>query len=313
MRTGITGATGLLGRALAAELRSRGDQVVALTRRGGAPPGLPPGAEVARWDPLAAGAGDPALDQLLAVLAGLDALVHLAGEPVGKRWTAARKHRIRESRVRGTRTLVEALGRAKRRPARFLAASAVGYYGSRGDEELAEEAAPGRDFLAEVCREWEASATGARELGIETASLRIGLALSPEGGALATMLLPFRLGVGGRLGSGRQWMPWIHRADVAAAIAHLLHAPARSLAPAYNLTAPEPARNSEFTIALGRALRRPTLFPAPGFALRLAFGEMADALLLSGQRATPRRLLESGFRFRHPELGPALADLLGGS
>ena len=307
MRTGITGATGLIGRALAAELAGRGHEVVALTRRDGALTGFPPGVRSARWNPR----GDGTDADLAGVLEGLDALVHLAGEPVGKRWTTARKRAIRESRVEGTKALVAALGAARDRPSRLLAASAVGYYGARGDEELAEDAASGDDFLAEVCSEWEAAAGAARPLGIETSSLRIGVVLSPQGGALATMLPPFRLGVGGRLGSGRQWMAWIHLADVAAAIVHLLEAPAGSLESVYNLTSPNPVTNAAFTKALGKALRRPTIFPAPGLAMRLAFGEMADALLLSGQRVAPGRLLAAGFQFGHPAIGPALTDLVG--
>ena len=307
MRIGITGATGLIGGALASELAGRGHEVVALTRRAGAPGGLPAGVGSAQWNP----DGDGADASLVGVLEELDALVHLAGEPVGKRWTAARKRAIRTSRVGGTKTLVTALGAARTRPTRLLAASAVGYYGPCGDEELGEEAPPGADFLGEVCTEWEDAAAGAREAGIETVSMRIGVVLSPRGGALATMLPPFRMGVGGRVGSGRQWMPWIHLADVAAAMVHLLEAPPGSLDPVYNLTAPNPVTNSDFTSALGRALRRPTIFPVPGFGMRLAFGEMAGALLLSGQRVVPRRLLASGFEFRHPEIGPALMDLVG--
>ena len=307
MRTGITGATGLIGRALASELVNRGHEVVALTRDGTALAGLPGSVRSAHWDPRAKGteAG------LVSTLEGLDALVHLAGEPVGKRWTAARKRAIRESRVEGTKALVTALGAARSRPARLLAASAVGYYGARGDEELDEDAPPGKGFLAEVCTEWEGAAAAARTLGIKTASLRIGVVLSPRGGALATMLPPFRMGVGGRLGDGRQWMPWIHLADVAAAMVHLLETPPGWLESVYNLTAPNPATNAAFTRALGKALRRPAVFPAPGFAMRLAFGEMADALLLSGQHAVPRRLLAAGYEFRHPRIEAALTDLVG--
>ena len=216
------------------------------------------------------------------------------------------------SRVGGTKTLVAALGAARNRPRRLLAASAVGYYGPRGDEELDEDAPPGIDFLGEVCTEWgrrRRPAPGRR--GSRTVSMRIGVVLSPRGGALATMLPPFRMGVGGQVGSGRQWMPWIHLADVAAAMVHLLEAPAGSLEPVYNLTAPNPVTNADFTSALGKALRRPTILPVPGFGMRLAFGEMAGALLLSGQRVVPRRLLASGFEFRHPEIGPALMDLVG--
>ena len=307
MRIGITGATGLIGGALTSELAGRGHEIVALTRSGGALTGFPAEVRAARWNPY--GGGTTAA--LVNTLEALDALVHLAGEPVGKRWTATRKPAIRASRVEGTKTLVTALGAASIRPARLLAASAVGYYGARGDEQLDEGAPSGNDFLAGVCREWEDAAAPARHLGIETASLRIGVVLSPKGGALATMLPPFRMGVGGRVGSGRQWMPWIHLDDVTAAMVHLLEASPGSLEPVYNLTAPNPATNAEFTKALGAALRRPTLFPAPGFAMRLAFGEMADALLLSGQRVVPRRLVASGFEFRHPEIGPALMDLVG--
>lgn len=328
MRVGITGATGLVGRALIRELsggrtdggsESAGSaaaewRVTALTRSDARPAGLPAEVETARWNPL--GGPDASLDR---TLGELDAVVHLAGEPVGQRWTADRKRRIRESRLRGTATLVSALGRARAGseggapsgPSRLLAASAVGYYGARGDEELDEDAAPGEGFLTEVCLAWEAETNAAREHGVEAAALRLGLVLAPDGGALARMLPPFRFGLGGRLGDGRQWMPWIHLEDVARAFRSLLEAPAGSLAPAYNLTAPAPATNAEFTRALGRALRRPTPFPAPGFALRLALGEMAEALLLSGQRAVPKRLLDSGFDFRHPALEAALEHLLG--
>lgn len=307
MHTGITGATGLIGRAVAGELLARGQMTTGFTRGDGR--GLPAGARTVRWNPLAeTGEADPAFDE---AVAGLDAIVHLAGEPVGKRWTPARKRAIRASRVRGTGRVVSAIARAASPPKRLLCASAIGYYGPRGDEELAEDAAPGNDFLAGVAKEWEAAAAEARNSGVEVASLRIGVVLSADGGALGAMLPPFRLGVGGRLGGGRQWMPWIHIADIAGAIVHLLEAPAGSLAPVYNLTAPNPATNAEFTRALGRVLHRPAVLPAPGFAVRLALGEMADALLLSGQRVVPRQLRKEGFRFTHPELEPALRHLLG--
>lgn len=306
MRVGITGATGLIGRALAAALVEQGHEVVGFTRGSGTSLPFP----TVRWNPppdRPPAGPDPALVE---AVAGLDALVHLAGATVAKRWTPAHRRAIRNSRVFGTETVVAAIARATPRPARLLAASAVGYYGPHGDEELTEGDAPGGDALGSVCEEWEARAAAARESGVEVASLRIGIVLSPDGGALARMLPPFRLGLGGRLGSGRQWMSWIHLADVVGAIRHLLEAPAGSLAPVYNLTAPRPATNAEFTRALGRALRRPTLFPAPAFAIRLALGEMGRALLLSGQRVLPQRLLESGYAFAHPELEPALRHLL---
>ncbi len=307
MRVGITGATGLLGSHLTRRLVAEHHEVVAFSRREGPLPGLPGAVTAVRWDPLDE-AEQPAFEE---ALAGLDALVHLAGETVAKRWTAERRSRIRDSRILGTTNLVGALARLSERPSRFLSASAVGFYGPRGDEELDENAEPGEGFLSEVSTAWEAAAAGARKLGVETTSLRIGVVLSPDGGALGQMLPPFRLGVGGRLGRGNQWMPWIHIADVTSAVIHLLKAPAGSLAPAYNLTAPNPATNLAFTRALGRVLRRPTLAPVPGFAMRLLFGEMADEILLRGQRVVPKRLLASGFRFSHPDLQPALSNLLG--
>ncbi len=315
MRIGITGATGLLGRRLSRDLTGAGHEVVAFSRRDGPLKGLPEQVTAVRWNPSQA-SSQPEFER---ALARLDALVHFAGETVAQRWTAASRRRIRESRILGTRNLVTALQRAGAKPTRFLSASAVGYYGARDDEELDETADPGEGFLSDVSRGWEAEAGCARSLGIPTACLRIGVVLTPEGGALGRMLLPFRLGLGGRLGSGRQWMSWIHLSDVAGAVIHLLQLefPATggtgnspALQYAYNLTAPAPATNRDFTRALGKALRRPAIAPVPGFAMRLLFGEMADALLLEGQRVAPSRLLESGFRFAHPDLDGALHDLL---
>ncbi len=297
----ITGATGLIGRALVASLVKDGHRVIPISRSGKKPAGF--SGDVVTWSPDDAERNAEALD-------GLDAVVHLAGEPVGKRWTASRRRAIRDSRTDGTRAVVEALERCPNRPKRLLGASAIGYYGPRDDEQLDEEAAAGEGFLADTCRDWEAETGKAAALGIPTTSLRIGIVLSPDGGALATMLPPFRLGAGGPLGSGQQWMPWIHLADVVGAIRHLLRIETETLEPVYNLTAPSPARNADFTRALGRVLRRPAFLPAPAFAMRLAFGEMADALLLSGARVIPDRLLSSGYSFRHPELEPALAHLL---
>lgn len=306
MRIGITGATGLVGRRLAVQLLRSGHDVIGFSRRAGPLRGLPRSVPGVQWDP-GSDAPPAAFED---ALSGLDALVHLAGETVAQRWTARVQRRIADSRITGTRNLVAALDRIPRRPSRFLSASAIGFYGPRGDEELDETATPGEGFLADVSKEWEAAAAGARDLGIETASLRIGVVLSPEGGALGRMLPPFRFGLGGRLGSGQQWMSWIHLDDVVGAIVHLLEAPAAGLAGVYNLTAPRPLRNALFTEALGRVLKRPTVFPVPGFGMRLLFGAMADEILLNGQRVVPHRLLEGGFRFSHPDLQPALSDLL---
>ncbi len=312
MQIGITGATGLVGRRLATELVAAGHEIVAFSRREGPLPGLPSEATSVRWNP-AQESSQPGFEE---ALTGLDALVHLAGETVAQRWTTASRRRIRDSRIVGTRNLVTALERVGAQPSRFLSASAVGYYGSRDDDELHEEADPGTGFLSEVSLGWEAEAGRARSLGIPTSCLRIGVVLSPDGGALGRMLPPFRLGLGGRLGSGSQWMSWIHLADVVGAMIHLLRRKAASdasaspLRGAYNLTAPSPATNRDFTRALGRALGRPVIAPVPGFAMRLLFGEMADALLLEGQRVVPKRLLDSDFRFAHPELEAALRHLL---
>ncbi len=302
MRIGITGATGLIGRAVTAQLAARDHEITAFSRQPRSAGGLvPEGAGTSLWPP-----GSPD------AFSGLDAVVHLAGQTISKRWTRRQKRAIRDSRVEGTGTLIATLGKlpAGERPGRLITASAVGYYGPRDDEALDEDAAPGEGFLAEVCQEWEAAAQRARALGVRTACLRFGVVLSPVGGALASMLTPFRLGLGGRLGSGRQWMPWIHRLDAAGAVVHLLEAGAASLRETYNVTAPEPARNADFTRTLGRALGRPTVFPAPAFALRLLLGEMAEGLLLTGQRVVPRNLLEDGFRFLYPDLPGALAELL---
>ncbi|MBI3846529.1 MAG: TIGR01777 family protein [Planctomycetes bacterium] len=242
-------------------------------------------------------------------LEGTNAVVHLAGEGIAeKRWSSAQKERIRRSRVDGTRLLVDGLRKLQSKPSVLVCASAIGWYGARGDETLDESATPGQGFLAEVCREWEAEAAKATELGIRVVQLRIGVVLATAGGALTKMLPIFRLGVGGKLGSGRQWMSWIHVDDVAAAIRFAIETP--SLSGPVNATAPSPVANLEFTKTLGRVLGRPTLFPAPAFDLRVAVGEMADDLLLSGQRVVPKKLLAAGFSFGFPTLEPALRDLL---
>lgn len=308
MRTLITGGTGLIGRALAAALAARGEEAVVLTRdpekaAKGAP--LPKGVRAERWDgETAKGWGD--------LVDGETAIVHLAGEGIADgRWSDERKRRIRASRVGSGKAVLAAIreaGEKGRAPRVLLQASAVGYYGDGGDGVLTEASPPGRGFLADVCVEWEDSTKGAEGLGVRRALLRTGIVLDREGGALPRMALPFRLMVGGPIGSGRQWFPWIHQADEVAAILYLLDHPEAS--GPYNLTAPHPVTNRDLSRTLARALRRPSpMIPAPAFALRLALGEMADALLV-GQRAVPRRLLDAGFEFRFATIDAALRDLL---
>jgi uncharacterized protein (TIGR01777 family) len=242
------------------------------------------------------------------LVSGYDAVIHLSGENVAGRWSEAKKKRIRDSRVVSTQNLAWALGEAQVRPAAFVCASAVGYYGDRGDETLTEQSGPGEGFLAEVCREWEAAAARVSEAGIRVVNLRIGIVLSPDGGALKQMLLPFRLGLGGRIGSGRQWWSWIHVADLVGAVEHALQSDA--LRGAVNLTAPTPVTNRDFTKALAEALHRPAVLPIPAFAARLAFGELADEGLLASARVAPKNLIQSGFVFQFPELRPALKSLM---
>jgi uncharacterized protein (TIGR01777 family) len=299
----VTGATGLVGRRLLDALLARGSAVRVLTRdlsRGAA--ALDPRALLVRWDGLS-----PPPD----ALDGVDAVVHLAGEPIfAGRLNQRRRRRIRESRVVSTEHLVSALATvpAERRPGTFVCASAVGYYGDRGDEVLEDSAASGGGFLAEVCRAWEQAAAGAEAHGLRRVSLRIGIVLAREGGALPTMALPFRFGAGGRLGDGRQWFPWIHADDLVALILATLDDV--SYSGAVNGVAPEPVRNVDLTRALGRALHRPTLLPAPAFALRAALGDLADELLAS-RRAIPAAALTQGFTFRYSEVSAALTAELG--
>jgi uncharacterized protein (TIGR01777 family) len=240
---------------------------------------------------------------------GFDAIIHLAGESIAEgRWTNEKKKRIRESRVKGTRLLAESMVTLNEPPRIFLCASAIGYYGNRGDELLTEESAPGKDFLADVCVEWEEVTLEAKEKGIRTVNMRFGIILDAHRGALAKMLPPFRMGVGGRIGSGKQWMSWIAIDDVVSAIRHALNN--ESLNGPTNFVAPNPVRNSEFTKILGKILSRPTIFPIPEFGVRLAFGEMGDALLLSSQRVQPTRLQADGFEFAYPQLDQALKSIL---
>ena len=249
-----------------------------------------------------------------------DTVIHLSGESVSGRWTEAKKKRIRDSRVVSTRNLAQALAQAEQAPTTFICASAIGYYGSRRDEELTEERPSGSGFLAEVCREWEAATQVAATAGIRTVNLRIGIVLSRDGGALKQMLLPFRMGLGGRIGSGRQWWSWIHIDDLVAAVMHILGAssdverrapsPGQGIAGPVNMVAPNPVTNAEFTRTLADVLKRPALFPVPAFAARLAFGEFAEEGLLASARVLPRKLLDSSFMFHFPDLPGALAALV---
>jgi hypothetical protein len=274
MNIAIPGASGFIGRHLMKSLAQAGHSPHALSRH--APP------------------------------VESDVVIHLAGEPVAQRWTPEAKQRIRESRIAGTRDLVGALGRLPRRPEALICASAIGYYGSRGDEILTESSAPGSGFLPEVCVAWEKEAQEAEAFGIRVVRVRTGLVLAAGGGALQRMLPPFRMGVGGRLGSGRQWMSWIHLEDLTAMFQFAVESQVRG---PLNGVAPHPVANSEFTRELAQALWRPAVFPVPEFALRLLFGEMADVLLAS-QRVVPAAAEAAGFRFRFPQLAQALAALL---
>jgi uncharacterized protein (TIGR01777 family) len=305
MRIVIAGGTGFLGQPLATQLRADGHDVVVLTRRGDtAPAGR--SARVVAWTPNGeAGAWASEID-------GAGAVVNLAGEPIaGRRWTAAHKAGILESRVLATRSVVAAIGRAASPPAVLVNGSAVGYYGPHGDEIVTEHTGQGSDFLGQVCGKWEAEAQRASSDRTRVVCVRTGIVLEKAGGALPQMLPPFKLGVGGPVGSGRQYWPWIHREDWVALVSWAIREPAA--AGPVNATAPQPVTSAEFARALGRALHRPAFMPAPGFALRLLLGEMADSLLLSGQRAIPQRVEGAGFGFRHPRLDAALAAIFKAS
>jgi uncharacterized protein (TIGR01777 family) len=292
----VTGASGLIGSSLVPSLLGRGHEVTQLVRR--KTKGATGSVREVEWRP---DRGE--IDA--AALEGHDAAVHLAGESIaGGRWTDERKRRIRDSRVQGTRLLAETLASLNAKPRAFVSASAIGIYGDRGAETLTEQSAAGEGFLPEVCREWEAATESASRAGVRTALLRFGLILSAEGGALAKMLLPFKLGVGGKVGDGKQFYSWIALADVIEIIHFALAN--ESLTGAINVVAPEPVTNAEFTRALGRAVNRPTFLPVPAFGARLAFGEMADALLLSSARVVPERLQQAGFKFKYPTLDGAL-------
>ena len=296
MRFLVSGSSGLIGSALIPELIRGGHRVVRLVR--GASSG---GEGTTNWDPERRTIDRPALE-------GFDAVVHLAGEPLLGRWTAVKKRRIGDSRVVGTAVLAQALATLQRRPSVLVCASAAGYYGDRGAEILTEESAPGRGFLADVCREWESAAAPAREAGIRVVNVRTGLVLAREGGLLKTMLLPFQLGLGGPIGSGKSYWSWITLDDLIAVYQFAITR--ESLAGAVNAAAPHPVTNAEFARTLGAVLRRPAVLPVPRLALRLVFGREAADDMLSGFRLQPARLEAAGFRFQYPELEPALRHVL---
>jgi uncharacterized protein (TIGR01777 family) len=297
----ITGATGFVGRRLCEMLHQAGHTVRALSRDSvAAKQRVPHLKEVFPWNPL------QELPPLQA-FEGCDAVVNLAGESIAGRWTAPKKQLIRDSRVLGTKNLVNALAQLSSRPKVLISASAIGYYGDRGEETLTEDAAPGSDFLAQVCRDWENEALKAESLGMRVVRLRIGLVLGRGGGTLQALLPLFRVGLGGPLGSGRQWWSWIHRDDLCRLIVQILAN--ESISGPVNATAPQPVRQKEFAQVLGRVLRRPAFLPTPAFALKIALGEFADGILAS-QRALPRRAQEMGYRFQFEELEGALREIL---
>jgi len=292
MRVAITGASGLIGTALAARLKSEGHDVRPL-KRGAA----------ADWDPATGWIRPGALE-------GIDAVVHLAGESIGKgRWSPKRKQELRSSRIDSTRLLVSEISKMASPPV-FVAASAIGYYGNREDEVLDETSARGEGFLADLVRDWEAESLKAEDAGARTVLLRFGVILAKEGGALPQMMLPFKFGAGGRLGSGRQWFSWVALED---AVSILIRSLTTDMSGVYNVTAPGPVTNRELTKALSKVLKRPAIFPVPPFALRIVLGESANELLLAGQRVLPRRLLDAGYSFRQTEISTALESIVKGS
>lgn len=295
----ISGSSGLIGRALSSSLVADGHRVLRL-RRGGITDGDDIG-----WDPQAGRIDAPALE-------GVDAVVHLAGEGIGEhKWTDEQKRRIRDSRVRGTAVLAAAVASRERKPHVFISASAIGYYGDRGDEVLTEESPPGHDFLAELCTAWEAETRPAADSGVRTVTTRTGIVLDAHGGALQRMLVPFKLGVGGKQGSGKQWMSWIALDDVVGAMRHAIDQPL--LRGPADLTAPNPVTNQEFATTLGRVLHRPAVLPTPLFPLKLRFGgELVETLLLFSQRVKPTKLETTGYEFKYPTLEPALDAIVHG-
>src|SRR5580704_4429475 len=289
----VSGASGPIGAALLPSLKTGGWSVVRLVRRPASGNG-----QIA-WNP-AAGLAPEAVS-------GFDAVIHLAGESIFGRWTAAKKGKIRDSRIAGTFNLAQALARAEEKPKVFVSGSAIGYYGNRGDELLSEESAPGTGFLAQACQDWEEATMPAVQADIRTAHIRTGIVLSPKGGALGAMLLPFRLGLGGRTGDGQQWMSWIDVQDMVGAIHHILKNDL--IQGAVNMVAPRPVRNAEFAKTLAVVLSRPAIFPVPAFAAKAVFGEMGEELLLAGQKVEPGKLISSGYPFRYRELKASLERL----
>jgi uncharacterized protein (TIGR01777 family) len=301
MKITLTGATGLIGQRLVGALKDRGDDVTVLSRnaeKATAALGVP----AVAWDAMAGPAPTEALS-------GRDAVVHLAGEPVAQRWNAERKQAIRDSREIGTRNLVAGIEAASPRPGALISSSAVGYYGKHGDERIEESTPPGSDFLAGVCVMWEAEADRAVTLGLRVVHIRTGVVLDQSGGALKTMLPPFKMGVGGPVAGGRQYMPWIHLDDIVGLYLKALDD--TTWAGAYNGSAPEPVTNKEFSKALGKALHRPSFAPVPALAIKALYGEMSE-IVTEGQRAVPKRALEGGYVYAHPDLDEALTSALGG-
>ena len=299
MRVLVTGASGPIGAALLSSFKADGAEVTRTSRR--AAPSIS-GEKVVVWDPLQPMSAD--------VVSGMDAVIHLAGESIVGRWNPAKKQAIRDSRVAGTAYLAQALASAANKPRVLVCASAIGYYGNRGDEIMRESSPAGSGFLSQVCEEWEAATRPATDAGIRTVKLRIGVVLSPRGGALEKMLLPFKLGLGGKLGNGRQWMSWIDVQDLVGAVRHALNTD--SLTGPVNAVAPQPVTNAEFTKTLASVLHRPALCAIPAFAARLVLGEMADALMLASTRVAPEKLASSGYQFLFPTLRESLARLLQG-
>ena len=290
----VSGVSGPIGAALLPSLKSRGYQVTRLVR------GAATGGDQISWDP-----SEPIAPEKVS---GFDAVIHLAGESIVGRWTNAKKIKIRESRVAGTTTLAEALAQAAAKPQVFVCSSAIGYYGDRGNEVLHEGSKPGVGFLPDVCREWEAATQAAAKAGVRTVQMRTGVVLSPKGGALGKMLTPFKMGVGGKIGDGRQWMSWIDVQDMVGAIHHILKSDL--LQGPVNMVAPKPVTNAEFTKTLGSVLSRPAILPVPAFAVKLAFGEMGETVLLGSQRVEPTQLVMSGYPFRFSTLRASLENIL---